>query len=286
MVSASSLVARMKQLFCATQGVTGSQGGGNRRVDMVDQLVGRCGFPWPASFGIPRRGPNAHLLEAGGLQSLGKGAQRLLRIGCTRKGGAAQFLESFGFCYTLFAEVFIDRALRLGTAMLGVDQHPALRNAAVAGSAELIAITLHQRDHRLRVGCGRSFLHFGQGGRDAGDPLDARIGQLLEVLCAVQGAICHQVRKAMRGLQVRNVLGDDLSEVARVAGITTERLHQHWDASLVLPNHVEHHLVEIGPMIPVVAPGNMNDMLVGVLRTVVARIDMEARAIQMRKGWR
>jgi hypothetical protein len=78
--------------------------------------------------------------------------QCLLGIGFTGKRGTTQLLEGFGFCGTLLQPVPIDCMLRLGAAAFGVDQDPALGNAAIMGRAELIALSLHQREHSLRIG--------------------------------------------------------------------------------------------------------------------------------------
>ena len=77
----------------------------------------------------------------------------------------------------------------------------------------------------------------------------------------------------------------DLAEVVHITAIATEGLHQHRNASLVFDNQVQHHLVEVRPMIPTVAPGDVNDLLLGLLVTVVAAIDMKTGAIEMGKAW-
>jgi hypothetical protein len=81
-----------------------------------------------------------------------------------------------------------------------------------------------------------------------------------------------------------HVLGDDLPKVTRITGIATEGLHQHGNPRLVFHNQVEHHVVEVGPMIAAVASRDMNDLFIRLLATVVAPIDMEAGAIQMGQG--
>jgi hypothetical protein len=74
-----------------------------------------------------------------------------------------------------------------------------------------------------------------------------------------------------------------VSKVSRVAGMATEWLHQQRDPCLVLHNQVQHDLVEVGAMIPAVAPRAVKDMGVGRLGTVVAAVDVETRAVQVRK---
>ena len=57
--------------------------------------------------------------------------QGLLGIGFTRKRCAAKLLKGFDFVRTLCKPLLINRTLRLGTAVLGVDQHPALLHAPI-----------------------------------------------------------------------------------------------------------------------------------------------------------
>ena len=51
-------------------------------------------------------------------------------------------------------------------------------------------------------------------------------------------------------------------------------------------NQVEHHLVEVWPLIPTVAAGDVHNMLLRLLVTIVAAIDMKTRAIEMGKARR
>jgi hypothetical protein len=77
---------------------------------------------------------------------------------------------------------------------------------------------------------------------------------------------------------------DDLAKVVRVTTIPTEGLHQHGNAGVVFDYQVEHHLVEVRSLIPTVAAGDVNDVLLWLLGTVVAAIDMKTGAIEMRKA--
>ena len=60
--------------------------------------------------------------------------------------------------------------------------------------------------------------------------------------------------------------------------IATERLHQHRDTGLVLHHQLQHHLVEVRPMIPTIALGDVHDLFVRSLSAVITAIDMKARA--------
>src|SRR5262245_45497334 len=79
---------------------------------------------------------------------------------------------------------------------------------------------------------------------------------------------------------------DELPEVGRITAIPTEGLHQHGNASLVFDHQIEHHLVQVWPLIPTVAAGDVNDVLIRLLVTVVAAIDMKTRTIEMGKARR
>jgi hypothetical protein len=52
----------------------------------------------------------------------------------------------------------------------------------------------------------------------------------------------------------------------------------------MLDNQLQHHLVEVRPRISAVASGDVNDLCLGLLRTVLPSIDVKARAIEMGKG--
>ena len=51
-----------------------------------------------------------------------------------------------------------------------------------------------------------------QGRWDAGDPLEAGLGQLLQILGAIEGTVGHQIGGAVGGVELRNVVTDDLAE--------------------------------------------------------------------------
>ena len=51
----------------------------------------------------------------------------------------------------------------------------------------------------------------------------------------------------------------------------------------MLDHQLQHHLVQLGPMIPALAPGNVNDLRIGLLVTVIAPVDMESVAFEIVK---
>ena len=63
--------------------------------------------------------------------------------------------------------------------------------------------------------------------------------------------------------------------------MATQRLHQHRNTSLVLHHQLQHHLVEVGAMIPAIAAGDVHDLFVWSLSAIIPAIDMETRRIEM-----
>ena len=102
--------------------------------------------------------------------------------------------------------------------------------------------------------------------------------------CAVQGPARPQVRRAIGEVESLKVLTADRPDVARLTGGATEWLHQQRDAGVVLHHQRQHHLVEVGAMVPAVAAGDMHDMGVGLLRTDVAASGVNAGASEMGQG--
>jgi hypothetical protein len=66
--------------------------------------------------------------------------------------------------------------------------------------------------------------------------------------------------------------------------MATEGLHQDRNASLVLDHQLQHHLIQVRPMIPAVAAGEVNTLRLGLLLTVITAVDVNARAIERHKG--
>jgi hypothetical protein len=95
-------------------------------------------------------------------------------------------------------------------------------------------------------------LGFGHRGGDTDDPLAPRLGQFLEVLFTIEGAVGHEVGCAIGGVELLDVLGDDLAKVLDVAAIVTEGFHEEGNPRLVLGNEVQHDLVEVRAMITAV----------------------------------
>ena len=86
----------------------------------------------------------------------------------------------------------------------------------------------------MGIGLGQDGLGFVQGRWNAGDPLEAGLGQLLQVLGAIESTVGHEIGWGGSGVELRNVVTDDLAERFAIMTIATQGLHQHRDTGLVL----------------------------------------------------
>jgi hypothetical protein len=66
--------------------------------------------------------------------------------------------------------------------------------------------------------------------------------------------------------------------------MATEGWHQDRNASLVLDHELQHHLMQVRPMISAVAAGDVHNLRLGLLPTVITAVDVNARAIERHKG--
>ena len=82
------------------------------------------GSAWPRAVPASRGGGG----KRGGAQTVRQGRARVLGRGVTGQGGAAERLNGVGCGRARLVPVWVDRAPGLGTAVLGVDQHPAGRH--------------------------------------------------------------------------------------------------------------------------------------------------------------
>jgi hypothetical protein len=79
---------------------------------------------------------------------------------------------------------------------------------------------------------------------------------------------------------------DHLAELGRLTAMATQRLHQEWNASLVLDEQRQHALSEIGPMIPAGAPCDVHHLGVRGLIAVLAPIHMKTGTVEVGKAGR
>ena len=85
-------------------------------------------------------------------------------------------------------------------------------------------------------------------------------------------------------MSLRNLLLDDVATLFPITRIATEGLHQDRHARLMLDDQLQHPWVEVRPMIPAGASGDVHDIRRGHLLTVLPSIDVKARAIERGKG--
>jgi hypothetical protein len=79
---------------------------------------------------------------------------------------------------------------------------------------------------------------------------------------------------------------DDLTEVCRLTAGAPEGVQQHGHAGRVLDNEIAHALGEVRAMLPAVAVGEVEDLLVGRRRAVLPASDMATGTLEMSKGRR
>jgi hypothetical protein len=110
------------------------------------------------------------------------------------------------------------------------------------------------------------------------------MGELLEVVRAIEGPIGHQRGGAIGEGSRMNGPMDDLAARMGITAVATARLHQEGETRLVLHDQRPHHLVEVRPMIAAVAPRDVHDVCIGRLVAGVAAIDMDTGALEGGKG--
>jgi hypothetical protein len=154
-----------------------------------------------------------------------------------------------------------------------------LRHTAVLRGHDSIAIAMGQRGHGLRLRLGEDLLGLGQGRGDPRDPRETGLGQLVQILGVREGAVGDKIGGAGGGVELRNVVADDLAECFAIVTITTEGLHQHRDPGLVLHDQCQHHVVEVGTMVPTLPLGDVHDVVVRGRSAVLPAIDMETWAL-------
>ena len=87
-------------------------------------------------------------------------------------------------------------------------------------------------------------------------------------------------------MQVVNRGADQFTQAVRITAMTTERRQQEGAPSLGLDHQLQQHLVQVGPMLPTLAPGPVKDLCIGFPVTVIAPVDMDTGALARRKARR
>ena len=143
------------------------------------------------------------------------------------------------------------------------------------------AIPLLPRQHGRRLCLGQDLLGLGQGRRDAGEPHEAGVGQLVQILGAIEGTVGHEIGRAGSGMERRHMVTDDLAKHCAIMTMATQGLPQPRETRLVLHDQLQHDLVEVGAMVPTIAWSDVHDLFVRRLIAVRAAIDMATRRIEM-----
>jgi hypothetical protein len=81
-------------------------------------------------------------------------------------------------------------------------------------------------------------------------------------------------------LEGRHVVTDDLPAPFAIPTIATQGLPQQRETGLMLHEHCQHHVGEVGAMLPTSALGEGHDRCVRRRRAVIAAIDRETRRLE------
>jgi hypothetical protein len=250
--------------------------GPRHRVDALLGLRPGAGAPPLAIVG---RGVDGAGVEKRGLPACPKTGERLRGLCGTSNRGPAQRLAGLDFLGTLLTPRRINGTRGLRLALFRGDQAPAWRHLAGARAHDRLAIACSPRGHGRRLCLGQALLGLAPGRRDPGEPLAAGLGQLVQVLGALQGTSSHQIHGAGGGLERRHVVADDLAERLALVPMATQGGHPHGDTGLGLHDQRPHPLVEVGAMVPTLALGDGHALCVRSLSAVLPAINMDTRRL-------
>ena len=262
---------------CPTVCEPSRQGPGDR----VDELVGVGARAWAPPLSLVWRGADGAGMEHWGRHACHKTGAGLLGIRVTSQRGPAQRLDRFDCLGTLGAPLLVDGTLGLSLAWLRLEQAPALRHATLCRQPAARALPLLPRRHGRRLRLGQALLDLGHGRRDAGEPLAAGSGQLVQSLGAREGTVGHARGRAGRSVARRQVVAAHLAERLASAPMATQGLLQQRDTGLGLNDSCQPHLVEVRAMRPTLAVGDGHTLVVGGRSAVRAAINMATRRIEM-----
>jgi hypothetical protein len=253
---------------------------------MGDALVGLGPRAWAPALSRGGRGADGAVVEQRGLPAGGKTGARRRGIRGTGQRGPAQRLAGADLLVTVLAPWRIDGALGLRLALCRGEQEPALRDAPSARAHHVRARARRARRPRLGSGLGHDGLGVAPGRGAAGPPLEAGISELWQVLGTRERPIGPQGGGAIGRTPWGKGLVDDLTEVCRLTAGAPEGVQQHGHAGRVLDNEIAHALGEVRAMLPAVAVGEVEDLLVGRRRAVLPASDMATGTLEMSKGRR
>ena len=260
-------------------GRSGSAGGGERPFERVDAL-GRWGaLVWSSTRAIAWSRTPRDRLSAGGVSSVRKSRQSLRRIRFPGTRHAAELLAHGPVALAVREPRRVDRALRLGVAVLSVDQHPAVGDPTSGRGPAVSARARGQRGHRLGLGLGERGWCGTHRRRDPGHPRALRLGELLEVVGGIEGTISDQRGRPRRGVSLGQMVLDHRAARVRLTAMATQRWPQDRQAGLGLDHPRQPPVVEVTPRLPAVASGAGHDRRLGLLRTVITAVNGHAGAI-------
>ena len=247
---------------------------------MGDHLVGLGAQAWAPALPIRRRGGDGTVREQRGVHLVGNTCQGLSGLCFTGQSHAAQRLEGLDCVGTLLPPRRVDRARSLRLARLSVDEHPTLRDTPRARGHAVRARALRARRHRVGMGLSQDGLGFVEGHWNAGDPRAAGLGQLVQILGALESPVGSEIGGGGSGVELRHVVPEDLAERCAIMTMATQGRPPHRDTGGVLHHSLHHHLVEVRALSPTRALGAVHDLCVRSLRAVLPAIDMNTRRIQ------
>ena len=193
-------------------------------------------------------------------------------------------LEGVAFSRSLGEQVLVHRALRLTLAGLRVEEDPALLDLAIRRGRLLIAIALDHRRHGLRRRLRQGRLRLAQGRWYPRHPLQAGLGEFLEVAGALEGTIGHEIRDPVRGLSLGSMLFDEVAERLDIVALAAEGFHEHGNPCLLLDYQLQHDLIEVRAMVATLPLGDVHDVLRGPFVAVRTTINMKARTVEVQRG--
>jgi hypothetical protein len=254
--------------------------------DLLDHVVGW--HAWPGASPFPRAGQRAPCAggQARGVPVLRQRRQCLPRVRVAGQGGAAQLLPGLAVCVPRLAALFVDGALCWSLAGLGVEAAPALCHPAGGRPPRLRAIARLERRHGLRIAGRQAGLGRAHRCRPPGEPRPRRLRELRAVGRALEGTIGDQGGGTRRGVPRLEVGTAHLAALLRLTAITTARRPQHGETGVGLDHQLQPPLVQVGPMIPAIALGEVQNPRLGLLVAVRAPVDMDTGAIEMGKARR
>jgi hypothetical protein len=174
---------------------------------------------------------------------------------------AAQLIEGFALFLSLLYELFVHPFGGSLARRFGVDHQPTLLHLGIARREGRVAVSLRQGPQLLGVYFLQTPPGLSHGGRHTHHPPQSLALVSGEASSAKAGAVAnhHHARGAAIGLKLADVPLDGLFEGRFVAGVAAQGPHHHRQIRPALDDKLEHHLIEIVPMIPAVTLAHVDE---------------------------